>query len=135
MRNPLNLIYIPFDHYNWIGGPATFMQNLQWYLDQHQFSYCSSLNQAKVVFFPTSFPITKVDKIKRQGGYIIQRLDGVYYPSKHGEQYLELNRDAKNIYLNYADKIIFQSYYSQAQCFAMFGEREEWQVIINGVHK
>ncbi len=130
-----NPIYIPFERYQWLGGPATFMQNLQRYLDQHNYPYLSSLKNAKVVFFPTSFPLPKLDKITRQGAYVIQRLDGIYYPSKHGEQYLEINCNPQKIYLEYADAVIFQSRYSQAQCFAMFGERENYRIIINGVDK
>jgi glycosyltransferase involved in cell wall biosynthesis len=131
-----NTIYIPFEHYqSSSGGPATFMRNLQRYLDRHNYSYLSSLKNAKVMFFPTSFPLKKLKKIKGQGGYIIQRLDGIYYPSKHGEQYRELNRLPEKIYLEYADIVIFQSRYSQAQCFAMFGKRANYQIIINGVDK
>ncbi len=128
-------LYIPFEHYQSLGGPSTFMKNLQRYLERHRYSYLSSLKNARVVFFPNSFALPKVKKIKRQGGHIIQRLDGIYYPSKHGEQYRELNRDARKIYHNYADAVIFQSRYSQAQCFTMFGERDNYQIIINGVDK
>lgn len=135
MTKKPHALYLPFEHYQSLGGPSTFMKNLQRYLDRHRYSYLSSLKNARVVFFPTSFSLPKVDKIKRQGGHIIQRLDGIYYPSKHGEEYHKLNRDAMKIYQDYADMVIFQSRYSQAQCFAMFGEREECQIILNGVDK
>lgn len=130
-----NLIYIPFEHYRWIGGPATFMQNLQRFLDQQHYAYLPSLKHAVVLFFPNTFPVKKLTELKNQGGHIIQRLDGIYYPSKHAERYEELNRPVKEIYQQYADTVIFQSRYSQAQCFAMFGEREQCQIIINGVDK
>jgi len=135
MKEPLNPIYIPFKNYQSLGGPATFMRNLQQYLDQHNYSYLFSSENAKVVFFPTSLSLSVLDKIKQQGGAIIQRLDGIYYPSKHGERYFKINRVPQKIYVEYADTVIFQSLYSQAQCFAMFGEREEYQIIINGVDK
>lgn len=133
MSQTPNPLYIPFDHYHCPGGPATFMHNLQRYLERHNYLYLSSLKNARVVFFPTSFSLSKLDKIKRQGGYIIQRLDGIYYPSKHGEQYRTFNKEAKKIYQDYTDVVVFQSRYSQAQCFAMFGERDNYQIIINGV--
>lgn len=135
MKRCVPPVYIPFDDYRWLGGPATFMQNLQRYLDRQQYAYISSLQNAKAVFFPTSFPLKKLQKVKQQGGYIIQRLDGIYYPSKHGEQYAELNKLIKDIYRHYADMVIFQSRYSQAQCCAMFGERQGCRIIINGVDK
>lgn len=128
-------LYIPFKQYHWLGGPATFMQNLQHYLDRQHHAYLPSLDNAKVVFFPNSFSLKKLQKIKEQGGYIIQRLDGIHYPSKHGEQYLELNKNVKDIYLHYADTVIFQSRYSVAQCFEMFGECKNYHIIINGVEK
>jgi glycosyltransferase involved in cell wall biosynthesis/2-polyprenyl-3-methyl-5-hydroxy-6-metoxy-1,4-benzoquinol methylase len=135
MKENRNPIYLPFRKYQWVGGPVTFMQNLQRYLDRQKFSYLPSLKGARVVFFSTTITLPKLDKIKQQGGYVIQRLDGVYYPSKHGEEYLEINRDPKKIYEDYADVVIFQSLYSQAQCFAMFGKRDEYQIVINGVDK
>ena len=138
MKRKPHLLYIPFEKYQWIGGPTTFLRNLQRYLDKHNFSYTSSLKavkKAKVLFFPNSFHLENVKKIKGRGGYVIQRLDGIHYPSKHGEQYLELNKNVNDIYLHYSDTVIFQSRYSRAQCFAMFGERDNCSIIINGVDK
>lgn len=74
MKRHFHPIYIPFERYQWPGGPATFMQNLQRYLDRQNEGYLSSLQHAKVVFSPTEFPLKKLKKVKRQGGYIIQRL-------------------------------------------------------------
>jgi glycosyltransferase involved in cell wall biosynthesis len=135
MTKTRHALYIPFAQYQSLGGPATFMQNLQRYLEQQNFACLPSLNHAKGVFFPTSFPLKKLKKIKQQSGYVIQRLDGIYYPSKHGEHYADLNKDVKEIYLHYADMVIFQSRYSRAQCFAMFGEREGYTIILNGADK
>ncbi len=133
MKTQCNSIYIPFEEGRWVGGPATFMQNLESYLDRHHYSYLPSIKHARNIFFPTAFPLKKLDKIKKRGGYIIQRLDGVYYPSKHGEEYAEINCIPKIIYQDYADLVIFQSQYSLAQCFALFGTRENYKIIINGV--
>lgn len=130
-------IFIPFHHYQSIGGPSTFMQNLKFYLDQNGFNYSQSHKRAKSIFFPVSFDKTILNKIKNKHGKIIQRLDGIYYPSKHGDAYVELNKDIKDIYLVYADFVVFQSEYSKEQCFSMMGEKkgDEYTVILNGVNK
>ena len=128
-------IYIPFKKNQTPSGPATFMKNLQLFLDQHQVPYTSDSKKSKVMFFPVLYSLQVLNDIKRQGGYIIQRLDGIYYPSKHGDEYVDLNKDIRKIYSNYADYIIFQSRYSQAQCFVMFGEHKNSSIIANGVQK
>jgi glycosyltransferase involved in cell wall biosynthesis len=113
------------------------MQNLKSYLDQYGFICLKSHKKAKSIFFPVSFDKDILKHIKSKNGILIQRLDGVYYPSKHGEQYIEHNKDIKDIYLNYSSFIIFQSRYSKKQCFEMFGEKreDECTTILNGVNK
>jgi glycosyltransferase involved in cell wall biosynthesis len=113
------------------------MQNLKSYLDKYGFPYSKLHKKAKSIFFPVSFDKDILRQIKDKNGAIIQRLDGVYYPSKHGEEYIEHNKDIKDIYLNYSSFIIFQSRYSKKQCFAMFGEKreDEYTTILNGVNK
>src|SRR5690606_13576205 len=100
-----------------------FMNNLKNYLDSRKFTYIHRPHQAKAIFFPVSFDLTVINKIKKHQGKVIQRLDGIYYPSKHPDSYIEKNRDIKEIYLNYADFIVFQSEYSKKQCFSMFGAK------------
>ena len=58
-------------------------------------------------------------------------------PEKHGASYQEKNKLIKDIYLNYATKVVFQSQYSKAQCFTLFGEKDthEYEIIINGVNE
>jgi glycosyltransferase involved in cell wall biosynthesis len=113
------------------------MQNLKSYLDKYGFPYSKSHKKAKSIFFPVSFDKNILKFIKSKNGIVIQRLDGIYYPSKHGDAYIELNKDIKDIYLNYSDAIVFQSEYSKKQCFAMLGEKkgDEYTVILNGVNK
>jgi len=130
------LIYMPFDQDQICsGGPMSFMNNLQIYLERIGYPYAHSIEEAHSIFFPISFPYGMLNKIKQKGGYIIQRLDGIYYPSKHGLQYKKLNQDIQKIYINYADHIIFQSQYSRKQCLAMLGEPKSHSLILNGVHK
>lgn len=131
------MIYIPFKEYKSIGGPVTFMRNLKAYLDGSGFSYQAKSKNAKGIFFPISYKLSELDTIKQAGGSIIQRLDGIYYPSKHGSDYTVLNRDIKNIYNHYADFVIFQSEYSKKQCLAMLGPKSDTHssIIVNGVNK
>lgn len=129
-------LFIPFGEMSTsVGGPNTFMLNLKKYLDSNQFPYMSNYVEGSSIFFPIAYDLKTLDIIKKKGGKIIQRLDGIYYPSKHGPQYEDLNRQIKDIYQNYADYIVFQSEYSRQQCFEMFGEisKARYDIIINGV--
>ncbi len=130
-------VYIPFPVKETIGGPHTFMRNLQAYLDARTFPYQTRLHKAKALFFPISHPLQEIQKITNAGGRIIQRLDGIYYPSKHGEAYKAQNELIEKIYTAYDPYVVFQSEYSKAQCFTMFGKKpaESYTVITNGVHK
>lgn len=132
-----NRIFIPFQKGAAIGGPTTFMANLKRYLDESGFKYASGPRFAKGIFFPIDYDLEVIRRIKHRGGKVIQRLDGIYYPSKHGDAYIKKNGVIKDIYLNYADVIVFQSEYSRKQCFAMFGEKkaDEYALILNGVNK
>jgi len=131
------MLFIPFDDINSIGGPATFMRNLKKYLDDVNFNYSLYPNKTKGIFFPIQFDLFTLAEFKWQNGAIIQRLDGIYYPSKHGKSYIKKNERIKEIYHNFATHIIFQSEYSKKQCFEMFGKKEigEYSIIYNGVDK
>lgn len=130
-------VFIPFKDFKKIGGPTTFMSNLQRYLIESDYQFSSNYKKAGGIFFPISFNLKKVEQIKQAGGFVIQRLDGIYYPSKHGSDYLALNRDIKDIYNNYADFVVFQSEYSKRQCLEMLGPKDAQHctTIINGVDK
>ena len=132
----INNVYFPFSSSPSIGGPATFMANLKKYMDERNLGYSTEYEHAKGIFFPVQIDEKIIEIIKKNNGKVIQRLDGVYYSSKHGDTYIELNKSLKNIYLNYADHVIFQSEYSRKQCFEMLGVKEEsnYTVIHNGVH-
>lgn len=135
------MIFIPF--YNWnnnVGGPFTFMRHLRESLIKRSYSFIEDLkkyNNADSIFFPISFDKEIVQFFKSRGLPIIQRLDGIYYPSKHGLKYIYFNREIKNIYLKYSDFIIFQSEYSKLECFTMLGkiEKEKYRIILNGTDK
>ncbi len=130
-------IFIPFPQQHHVGGPATFMYNLRTYLDEVKFPYHPTYQAGDHIFFPISYDLHQLEQIKADGGKIIQRLDGIYYPSKHGETYQKLNQDIKKIYQSYADAIIFQSHYSQQQCEAMFGPAPAnmTKIIYNGANQ
>lgn len=130
-------LYIPFKTSQRVGGPYTFMDNLRTYLHEHGVELADSYKEAGVLFFADAVPLKMLTRVKNRGGWILQRLDGVYYPSQHGDAYLSLNRDITHVYHRYADVVIFQSEYSQKQCFAMLGAKPEkqYRIIRNGVDK
>jgi glycosyltransferase involved in cell wall biosynthesis len=135
--NNTKKVFIPFKGYDFIGGPSTFMRNLKTYFDDVGYKYKSDISKSKHIFFPISYDLASLKKIKKDKGAIIQRLDGIYYPQKHGASYQEKNKLIKDIYLNYATKVVFQSQYSKAQCFKLFGEKDtdDYEIIINGVNE
>lgn len=117
-------------------GPQTFMKNLKVELDTLGFKYQQRALLARGMFFPVAMDLKQIKKVKFFKGKIIQRLDGVFYPSKHSDKYKEHNKDMKNIYQNYADHVVFQSEYSKKQVFEMFGEKKdsEYSLICNGAN-
>jgi glycosyltransferase involved in cell wall biosynthesis len=124
-------IKIPKFDENAIGGPITFLKNL---FDCFEKSNIQLSLKSKHIFFPIEYDLKKLEEIKKSGGQIIQRLDGIYYPEKHDGNYLELNSHIKEIYQNYSTHIIFQSEYSKSQCFSMFGKVENYDIIYNGAN-
>lgn len=135
------MIYVPFKTYKQcIGGPATFMNNLQEYFLKKPYKSISdeeNYKEADSIFFPISFERNILKYFRANKLPIIQRLDGIYYPSKHGFKYLYFNREIKIDYLKYSDFIIFQSEYSRIECFAMLGkiQKEKYKIICNGTDK
>ncbi len=135
------MIYIPFEeNVKGVGGPVTFMKNLKEYLQKVEYPFIDDIKNYKdadSIFFPISFNRKILDFFKKNGLPIIQRLDGVYYPSKHGIKYLYFNREIKKDYLRYSDFIIFQSKYSRMECFTMLGEKDKskYKIIYNGADK
>lgn len=132
-------IYIPFQNYQeQTGGPATFMRNLKAYLDSVGYVYHEEYKKGDNIFFPIEFDYTVLDQVKENGGQVIQRLDGVYYPEKHGKNSKEIgyNKHPKHIYENYSDYIVFQSQYSKKQVENVFGPVSvNSEIIVNGVDK
>jgi len=129
-------VFIPFDQHTSVGGPATFLKNLKTYFDRVGFQYASDISKASVILFPISYDLRKLKKFKKRGGRICQRLDGIYYPEKQGDDYIRRNQKIQTIYSELADHIVFQSEYSRAQCFDMFGPIPEsaYSIITNGVN-
>ena len=133
-------IFIPFDLINhFTGGPKTFLQNLKQGLDNKKFPYIDNPNtykKSKQIFFPISYDVNILELFKSKKKRIIQRLDGVYYYSKHGDKYKELNKDLEIIYKTLSNIIIFQSEYSKEQCYEVLGKpiAEYKKIIINGAN-
>ena len=137
----MSLLFIPFKSYiNEIGGPSTFMINLRDLLLSKSFKFYSNpkkINKTNGIFFPISYDPYILSYYKENNLPIIQRLDGVFYPQKHGSKYTELNKDIKDIYLNYSTYVIFQSEYCKRQCFEMLGSlpEDKYSIIYNGTNK
>ncbi len=130
----LRSTYIPFAQWSGIGGPYTFMQSLQREFERRCLELCESFDACDRMLFPIQYDLETLRRGKMQGKRFIVRLDGIWYPEKHGDAYHELNRQIEEIYNNYADLVIFQSDYCRRQCFEMFGELpcSRYRIIING---
>lgn len=135
------MIFIPFEVFTkGVGGPSTFMRNLKEYLLSQQYPFIEDINkisQSDSIFFPISFNERVLKYFKKNKKPIIQRLDGVYYPSKHGFKYHYLNREIKKDYFKYSDFVIFQSKFSRLECFTIMGEipDSKYAIILNGTDK
>jgi glycosyltransferase involved in cell wall biosynthesis len=131
-----NSLYIAFNEYQSLGGVGTFMANLKHYLDSVKFPYTTDINSAQHIFFPINFDFEQIKKIKAKGGKVIQRMDGVHYPTQHGPEYINLNKLTKDIYRIHSNFVVFQTEYSRRQCFVMYGERpvETYSIIVNGAN-
>lgn len=128
-------IFIDYE-YQYTGGPKSFMANLKKYLESQNFFTTSNLDYANAIFFATRYDIDVVKEFSKKGGFVLQRLDGVYSKEVHGDDYHKIPdyKFAKEIYQNYATHYIFQSEYSQKQCHYAYGEPKSSNVykIING---
>lgn len=127
-------MFIPSHKKN--GGPATFMRNMKTYLDAVGYPYTEKYKRGDHIFFMVRYDIKTLDKVKKHGGRIVQRLDGVYVPDGSVSDYEMRNRRVAHVYHNYADQVVFQSDWCKRLCDAMIGERQssEYRIIHNGVN-
>ncbi len=123
--------------YTYIGGPKTFMYNLQTFLESKDYYTTKDVKKAKGIFFATKYKFDVLDYFKSINGPIIQRLDGVFYAEKHGGDLQYSDVDAKEIYNKYSTYYIFQSDYSLRQCLSSYGEvsEDKYSIIVNGAHE
>lgn len=117
-------IYIPSPKKSLIGGPYSFLRNLRHTLKNGAYNIESVHTHltAEALFFPVSFSKTWIRYYKRLGLPVIQRLDGLHYPEKHGDSYKLRNKDMADIYLNHASHLIFQSQHSENQFLKILGK-------------
>lgn len=136
----MDFLFIPFNNYlKNIGGPSTFMTSLREYLalkDYKVYTKIRDIERSNGVFFSISYDKYFLSMLKNKNLPIIQRIDGVFYPTKHGDKYKELNEDIKDIYFNYSTYIVFQSDYCKKQVFSIFGSlpEEKYTIILNGTN-
>lgn len=128
-------IYIPISKKKRIGGPASFMMNLRAELDRVGYPYTSIPEGAKAIFFPVTASDRKIRRVKRYGGRVIQRLDGIDYkvlPKGAPDP----NKAVRKIYEHSADYVVFQSEFSRRQVFQVLGEfpQDFYSIIYNGAN-
>ena len=114
-----------------VGGPATFLRNLKTYLDESGYPYATKYKRGDSIFFPIRHKTRVLDKVKKHGGKIIQRLDGAYGADE------PMRRDRlANVYHNYADWVIYQTEWCKRVCDYQMGERQspQYRIIPNGVN-
>jgi len=128
-------VYIPFSRTQRIGGPASFMINLKAALDAKGYPYTGVPYGAKSIFFPVTTSERKIKRVRRWGGKVIQRLDGIdYRVIKEGER--DPNATIRKIYNTYTDHVVFQSEFSKRQVFSILGEKDDgaYSIICNGAN-
>lgn len=128
-------VFLP-DSRNYTGGPATFVQNLAAEFQRQGIAFTSrpEASNLRSALIPVEYDLDWIREWKRRGVRIVQRLDGVYYPSKHGEAYRGLNRNLERIFHEFADTVIYQSQYSYLQCREILGPSgaQNETIIVNG---
>lgn len=119
------------------GGTSTFARNLQQELTArgHRviFTYESAYD---VLLASPRCPWPYLLDAKRKGKPIVQRLDGVYYPTTTaGWLYPLHNLPLAAIRHLVADYVVYQSAYSKSCCDQFLGKkcRERYTIIYNGV--
>ena len=117
------------------GGPGTFLRNLKSYLDAVNYPYTPKYKRGDSIFFPIRCDLKTLNKVKKHGGQVVQRLDGVYLDNYH-DNYKMRNQRIAHIYHDYADWVVFQSNWCRRECEFMLGERQSPQhrTIYNGVN-
>ena len=113
-----------------VGGPATFLRNLTTYLDAAGYPYASQYRRGDSIFFPIRHKTAVLDKVKKHGGQVVQRLDGVYGDDEPARR----DRLAR-VYHDYADWVVYQSAWCKRVCDYQMGVRDsaQYRIIPNGV--
>lgn len=119
------------------GGTSTFARNLQQGLTAREHSVIFTYESVyDVLLASPRCPWSYLIDAKRKGKPIVQRLDGVYYPTTTaGWLYPLHNLPLAAIRHVVADYIVYQSAYSKSCCDQFLGKkyRERYTIIYNGV--
>jgi glycosyltransferase involved in cell wall biosynthesis len=129
------LIHPPIGEH--IGGPHTFATHLKAYLEDNGFREHGKVEDglgALIVFVQA--PLSLLWKARRLRVPVILRLDGLYYPSKHGllsREYLRVNLKVFIIRRFLCDLVIYQSAFCEAMANRLLGRTSKpGRVIVNG---
>jgi len=127
-------VCIPYNPGN-SGGPSVFAKKFSHALAQRQIqvTYTWSDDCDVLLAIISAHPSILL-RAKRHRVPVVQRLDGVYYPAIAGRRWRRLNLPIWITYRFFADRVIFQSQYSQRTCERFMGQpRCPSSVIHNGV--
>ena len=120
-----------------VGGPRSFMRQFVVASKKQGIRITHNrLTRARAALVPISMPPHLLRAWKeRNHGYVVQRLDGLFYDPETSTYDESRNLDARIVYDEFADAVIFQSNYSQRQSEYFWGkprESIERSTIING---
>jgi glycosyltransferase involved in cell wall biosynthesis len=128
-------VCIPFGQRS-IGGPVTFARKFGRALATRQIEIVNTFSgDCDVLLAIVSAPLQDLLQARRCGVPILQRLDGVYYPAVSGRRWWIQNLPIWITYRFFANRVVFQSEYSQRMCERFLGQpRCPTSIIYNGVN-
>ncbi|MEA3248175.1 MAG: glycosyltransferase family 4 protein [Nanoarchaeota archaeon] len=114
-------------------GPVIFAKRISYELEKLGVEIVKGNENHNIllVFADDSNTPSKIEKSRKKGAKIIQRLDGIYHT--FDENFRKLNNPIKKCYEE-SDSIIFQSYFNKKMVERYFGPTDKQNFIIhNGV--
>ena len=127
-------VCIPFDQRG-MGGPTTFARKLGQALRDRGLQVVATCSEdCDVLLAIVSAPLQTLAQARHWGVPVVQRLDGVYYWAVSGWRWPMLNWPIWMTYRFFADRVVFQSEYSQRMCERFLGlPRCPTSIVYNGV--
>lgn len=129
-------IYPPLERQ--FSGPLTFAGHLKAYLEAQGYAHRAELDGGLgILIVFVQAPLGMLRRARALGIPVLLRLDGIYYPRKHGwfhREYFRINFKVWIIRKWLCDQIVYQSKFSKAMLDALLGSTSKpWCVIHNGI--